>query len=62
MSLWEIPGNVREFDEDWRVAALGKVGEFDIGYRKVREIRKSWELWFACLCATTVAIVAKYGR
>ena len=21
MSLWEIPGNVREFDEDWRVAA-----------------------------------------
>ena len=22
MPLWEIPGKVREFDEDWRVAAL----------------------------------------
>jgi len=22
MPLWEIPGKVPEFDEDWRVAAL----------------------------------------
>jgi len=27
---------------------LGKVKEFDIGQRKVRKLKKSRKLWFAC--------------
>jgi len=38
----------------------GKVGEFDIGQGKVREIRNSLgKLWFACGVPVTIPIVTK---
>jgi len=31
MSLWETPGKVREFDDDWRVASLKRTfGRFSL--------------------------------
>ena len=31
MTLWEIPGKVKEFDEDWRVATCIYVNIHELG-------------------------------